>query len=269
MKTLRMNNGLDIPILGSGTNTFGKEGHAYMGAINNDTGALESALKLGYTLFDTAIAYRNEAVLGLAIRRSGIDRKSLFLTSKIPPQPENIATDDLVEASVLASLKALETDTLDLYLIHKPWEDLNDILRVWKVLEKQVELGRLKTLGVSNFNQEQLAYLIEHARIKPAINQIESHPGFWQDDLIAFCQKNGVVPEAWGPISKVSDEAKIVLTRIGQAYGKTWAQVALRYQVERDVVVIPKSKDPDRQAQNLDIFDFSLSEADKALIKAL
>ena len=269
MKTLMMNNGLPIPVIGSGTNTFGKEGHAYMGAINNDTTEIENGLKLGYTLWDTAISYRNESVLGLAIKRSGIDRKKLFITSKIPGQPEYTQTDDLVEASILSSLKALDTDYLDLYLIHKPWEDLDDMVRVWKVLEKQVDLGRIKTLGVSNFNKDQLAYLLAHSRIKPAVNQIESHPGFWEDELIEFCQENKVIPEAWGPITRVSDEAKAVLSKIGDQYNKTWVQVVLRYQIERDVIVIPKSKDKLRQAQNLDVFDFNLTDEDKALIRSL
>ncbi len=269
MKTLTLNNGTTIPVLGSGTNTFGKENHDYMGAINHDTTEIEGALHLGYTLFDTAIAYRNESVLALAIQRAGIDRKALFLTSKIPGQPEYMETDKLVEDSVLSSLKALDTAYIDLYLIHHPWEDLNDILRVWKVLENQVDLGRIKTLGVSNFNREQLEYLLDHARIKPAVNQIESHPGFWEDDLIEFCQKAGVAIEAWGPIKKVSDEAKAVLTKIGNHYGKTWAQVILRYQIERDVIVIPKSKDKERQAQNLDIFDFALTPRERARIKKL
>jgi diketogulonate reductase-like aldo/keto reductase len=269
MKTLIMNNGLPIPIIGSGTNTFGKEGNVYMGAINNDTTEIENAMSLGYTLWDTAISYRNESVLGLAIKRSGIDRKKLFITSKIPGQPEYTKTDELVEASVVSSLKALDTDYIDLYLIHRPWEDLQDNVRVWKVLEKQVDLGRIKTLGVSNFNNIQLDYLLKHSRIRPAVNQIESHPGFWEDDLIEFCQKNGVIPQAWGPITRVSDEAKAVLTKIGERYGKTWVQVVLRYQIERDVVVIPKSKDKVRQTQNLNVFDFSLNEADKALIKNL
>ena len=269
MKTLLMNNGLSIPVIGSGTNTFGKEGNAYMGAINNDTTEIENGIALGYTLWDTAISYRNESVLGLAIKRSGISRDQLFITSKIPGQIEYTKTDELVEEAVLSSLKALDTDYIDLYLIHRPWENQEDIVRVWNVLEKQVDLGRIKTLGVSNFNSVQLDYLLKQSRIKPAVNQIESHPGFWEDDLIDFCQKNGVIPEAWGPITRVSDEAKATLTEIGESYGKTWVQIVLRYQIERDVIVIPKSKDKTRQAQNLDVFDFSLTDADKALIKTL
>ncbi|KAF0227309.1 MAG: hypothetical protein FD179_183 [Erysipelotrichaceae bacterium] len=269
MNTITLNTGIKIPLVGSGTNTFGKENHDFKGAINNDTTELESALRVGYSLLDTAVAYRNESVIGLAVKRSGLDRSQVFLTSKIPGSPEYTETDQKVEETIHASLKALDTDYIDLYLIHHPWDNLEDIVRVWKVLENYVDKGILKAIGVSNFKVEHLAYLLEHSRIKPAINQIESHPSLWQDELIKYCQKNNVVVQAWSPIKKVSEEAKAQLEKIGAQYNKTWAQVVLGYQVQRNVVVIPKSTDPIRQKQNLELFDFTLSEADKAIIKTL
>lgn len=269
MKYLTLNTGIQIPLVGSGTNTFGKEKHDYRGVINNDTSEIENALGLGYTLFDTAISYRNERVVALAIKRSGVDRSGLFLTSKIPGESEYTQTDKIVEDAIQSSLKALDTDHIDLYLVHRPWDNLEDVARVWKVLEKHVGNGDLKAIGVSNFNIEQLTFLLAHSTIKPAVNQIESHPGFWQDDIIAFCQKHQVHVEAWGPITRVSEDAKQKLSLIGEKYHKTWVQVVLRYQIERDVIVIPKSTDKSRQQQNLDIFDFELTASDKAIIKSL
>lgn len=269
MNTLTLNNGIQIPIIGCGTNTYGKENRAYQGPITGDTTEIESALTAGYTLFDTAIAYRNEAVLAKGIRKAGVDRSTLFLTSKIPGDPAFIGTDDLVHEHVTNSLKALNTSVIDLYLIHRPWEDLDDVVRVWKALEAEVKQGRLKSIGVSNFTNDQLAYLLDHVTIKPVVNQIESHPGKWNNDQITFGQAHGVAIEAWSPLKGVSDEAKAILTSIGSAYGKSWAQVLLRYQIERHVIVIPKSHDPQRQRDNLAIFDFTLSDSDRQCIQAL
>lgn len=269
MKSLILNNGLSIPMVGCGTNTYGKENRAYQGAINDVTTEIESALEAGYTLFDTAISYRNEAVLAKGIARAGADRKALFLTSKIPGDPGYVGTDAMVHQNVTNSLTALNTDYLDLYLIHRPWDDLADVLRVWKALEHEVTAGRLRSIGVSNFNNDQLAYLLDHATIKPAVNQIESHPGKWNDDQLAFSQAYGVTIEAWSPLKGISDEAKGVLSDIGNSHGKSWAQVLLRYQIERHVVVIPKSHDPQRQRENLDIFDFNLTDDERQRIQKL
>ncbi len=268
MNYLSLNNGIEIPVIGTGTNTFGKENHQFSGVINNTTEEIENALHSGYTLIDTAIAYRNEAVVAMAIKKSGSDRSKLFLTSKIPAAAEYTQSDKHIEDAIESSLKALDTDTIDLYLLHFPLEKNEDNARVWKVLEKYAEKGTLKSIGVSNFNIDQLSYLLDHSKIKPAVNQLQSHPGLWQDDLIEFCQSHQVAVEAWGPISKVSEEAKQKLTLIGEKYHKTWVQVVLRYQIERNVIVIPKSHDKERQKQNLDIFDFSLTDEDKVVIKS-
>ncbi len=268
MKTIELNTGIKIPVVGSGTNTFGKVERDYMGAINNDTTELLDAIDVGYRHFDTAISYRNEAVVGKAIVESGHDRNDFFLTSKIPGEPAYTKSVDAVKKGVESSLQALGTDHIDLYLIHHPWEDLAEVVAVWQVLEDYVDQGILKAIGVSNFQETELTYLLEHSRIKPAVNQIESHPGKWQDELIAFSKSHDVVPEAWSPLK--SDEiAKKVLTDIGRAHGKTWAQVILNYQVDRGVIVIPKSHNKERQQQNLDIFDFTLTEEEKRKIASL
>lgn len=269
MNTLTLNNGITIPILGCGTNTYGKANHTYQGEITGDTTEIESALAAGYTLFDTAIAYRNEAVVAQGIQNAGVDRSTLFLTSKIPGDPAFVGTDERVHHHVSESLKALNTSVIDLYLIHRPWDDLEDVLRVWKALEAEVTKGRIRSIGVSNFNNDQLQFLLDHATLKPAVNQIESHPGKWNDDQIAFGQANGVAIEAWSPLIGVSEDAKATLSAIGSVYGKSWAQVLLRYQIERNVIVIPKSHDPQRQRDNMNVFDFSLSDNDRRRIQAL
>lgn len=269
MKTFRLNTGIDIPVIGSGTNTFGKVDHEYNGAINGDTTELKDAIQLGYRHFDTAISYRNEAVVGKAIKESGIPRAEFFITSKIPGDKEHTKDAAAVKKSVESSLAALETETIDLYLIHHPWDDFAEIAAAWKVLEDYVDQGVLKAIGVSNFQEPELSYLLENSRIKPAVNQVESHPGKWNDPIIAYSLENDVIPEAWGPLTAVNEEAKEKLQQIGDTYGKTWSQVILRYQFERQVITIPKSHNPKHQAANLDIFDFSLTSAEKKIIQGL
>lgn len=269
MKYITLNTGVRIPVIGSGTNTYGKVNRDYMGEINNDTTEIESAVLAGYTHFDTAISYRNESVVALGLKRAGVARESVFITSKLPGKAEYTETDDLVHEGVKQSLEALNTDYIDLYLIHHPWESLDEIVRVWKVLESYVDRNVIRALGVSNFTKEQLEHLLKHARIAPAVNQIESHPGNWNAELTAYSMEKGIVVEAWGPLSRVNEETREILSEIGRRYGKTWAQVILRYQVQRGVVVIPKSHDVKRQALNLEIFDFELTPNEMVQIATL
>lgn len=266
MKTFKMNNGIKIPVIGTGTNTFGKPDGDFYAPVNNDTTELISAIKAGYRLIDTAIMYKNECVIGKAVRESGIPRDQFFITSKIPAEPENIETDEAVQNSIDFSLEELDMDYMDLYLIHHPWDDNADMLRVWRVLEKNVEAGKIKSIGVSNFSNEQLGYLLEHAVIKPVVNQIESHPDNWNNEQISFCLKKKVVPQAWGPLKRISDESMQTLQEIALNYNKTWAQIILNYQITRGVCVIPKSHNAERQEQNLEIFDFDLRKEDRELL---
>lgn len=269
MKTLELNNKVIIPIIGTGTNTFGKANNDYMGEINHNTTELIDALNAGYTLIDTAISYRNESVVALGIKQSGVDRSKLFITSKIPADEVYTKDEESIKNAVESSLKALDTEYIDLYLLHRPLEKNEDNVRVWKELEKYVKKGVLKSIGVSNFKVDQLAYLLEHCEIKPTVNQIESHPGLWNDEIIEYCLKNDIIPEAWSPLKRIPEASMEVLKTLGLKYNKTWAQIVLRYQIERNVIVIPKSHNKDRQIENLNIFDFSLTEEDKKLIKTL
>jgi diketogulonate reductase-like aldo/keto reductase len=269
MKYLTMNNGLKIPVLGTGTNTFGKENRDYFAPITFDTTELRSAISLGYRLIDTAIYYRNEVVIGKAVKESNIDRKEFFIVSKIPEKKENISNDIAVRRSMNQSLFDLDVTYIDLYLMHFPLEKNEDNVRVWRVLETYVDAGLLKSIGVCNFNIEQLTYLLEHARIKPVLHQFQSYPGHHQQHLIDFCKKHNIIPQAYHSIAKTSDEDKELLSAIGNKYNKSWSQVTLNYQISQGMVVIPKSHNPENQRSNIDVFDFELSDEDKEIIKYL
>ena len=269
MKYLKMNNGLEIPVLGTGTNTFGKENNDFFAKITYDTTELRSAIKLGYRLIDTAIMYRNEAVIGKAVKESGIDRSEFFITTKIPAEKENTETNELVHYHIKQSLKELDMDYIDLYLIHFPLETNEENLRVWKVLETFVERGLIKSIGVSNFNEEQLGYLIEHGTIKPVLNQFQSYPGRHQQSLIDYCNANDVIPEAYQSLKKLDDNTKQLLIKMAIKYDKTWSQIILNYQINEGLVVIPKSHNKKHQFENIDVFDFLLTKEDTEIIKGI
>jgi len=269
MEKFTLNNGKEIPVLGIGTNTFGKKDGDFEAEITMDTTELQTAIAAGYRLIDTAIMYRNEAVIGKAVNESSLPREAFFITSKIPNKEEFIKDDAAVQAAIDFSLKELALDYMDLYLIHHPWDDVADMLRVWRVLEKNVQAGKIKSIGVSNFSNEQLGYLLDHATIKPAVNQIQSHPDDWNDDLVAYCLDQGVLPQAWGPLKRISEHSMQKIVALESKYNKTWAQIILNYQINRGVNVIPKSHNADRQKQNLEIFDFKLTAEDQALLKSL
>lgn len=269
MEFVTLNTGIEMPLLGTGTNTYGKLERRYDGEITGDTSELASAIELGYRSIDTAISYRNESVIGDAVKQSGLAREEFFITSKLPGTPEYTASREAVEKGIAFSLSQLQVEYIDLYLIHHPWDNLEEMVQVWKVLEEYVDKGVLKAIGVSNFDVEQLQYLLDHARIKPAVNQVKSHAGNWNDEVIDFGRQHGVVGEAWWPLSGVDEAARAQLTEIGERYGKTWAQVTLRYQVQRGVIVIPKSHNSERQAANINLFDFELTDDEMLLIAKL
>ena len=269
MKYLTMNNGLSIPVLGTGTNTFGKENNDFYGKITYDTKELKSAIELGYRLIDTAIYYRNEAVIGKAVKESNIDRSEFFVTSKIPADKEFIETNERVIYHVEQSLKALDIDYIDLYLIHFPLQTDQENLRVWRVLETFVDKGLIKSIGVSNFNENQLSYLIKHARIKPVLNQFQSYPGKHQQSLIDYCKANDIIPEAYQSFAKIDTQTKEELIELSKSYNKPWSQIVLNYQINQGLVVIPKSHNKKHQLENFDVFDIDLSNKDISIIKKM
>lgn len=223
------------------------------------------ALKAGYRLIDTAAAYGNEEAVGRAIRKSGIPREEIFVTSKLWVQDYGYEKG---KAGLEQSLEKLGLDYLDLYLLHQP---VGDVLGSWKALEEAYQDGKIRAIGVANFYPAPLADFCETVEILPAVDQVELHPFFAQPKALENMKAYGVQPQAWGPLAEGKHNifTHPVLTAIGQKYGKTAAQVALRWNVQRGVSIIPKSVHCDRIKQNLDIWDFQLTEEDMAQIGTL
>ena len=268
MEYITLNNGVKMPIVGTGTNTYGKLNNDYNGALTNEIPELVSALELGYRSIDAAIMYRNEHLVGRVLAESTVPREELFITTKVPASEEYVSSKDATRAAIDNSLKNFQTDYLDLILIHFPIENKEHLKNTWEVFEEYYEAGKLKAIGVSNFEKHHLDELKEFAKVKPAVNQIQINLKQPNKELIAVCKEEGITPVAWGPM-KAEDHQKEVLNEIGKAYNKTGAQVLLRYQIERGVVVIPKSHNPDNQRANLDLFDFELTTADVEKIENL
>lgn len=250
-----LHNGVKMPWLGFGTFKVPK------GDITKK--AVLEALKIGYRHIDTAKIYDNEESVGEAIRESKIPREEIFLVSKV------WNTDQGYESTLEAFHKSLErlgTDYLDLYLIHWP-KDKN--VETWKALEKLYKEKKIRAIGVSNFKIHHLEALIKEAEIIPMVNQVECHPQFPQDELKAYCDEKKIQLEAWGPLMQGQVFDKPLLADLAKKYNKTIAQIALRWQIQRGVVVIPKSTTPSRIKENSEIFDFTISKEDMELIKTL
>lgn len=227
--------------------------------------AVSSALSAGYRLIDTAAAYLNEEAVGAAIRKSGVPREEVFVTTKLWIQDYGYEN---AKKAFRLSLEKLGLDYLDLYLLHQP---MGDYYGSWRALEELYEEGKIRAIGVCNFYPERLADLCLNAKIAPMVNQVELHPFFAQTGALETMKEFGVRPQAWGPMAegKFGIFTNPVLTKIGGKYGKTAAQVALRWNIERGVIIIPKSTHEERIRENLDIWDFSLTEEDMAAIAAL
>lgn len=227
--------------------------------------AVLDAIASGCRLIDTAAAYGNEEAVGAAVKKCGLPREELFITTKLWVQDTSY---EGAKAAFQTSLDKLGLDYLDLYLIHQP---MGDYYGAWRAMEELYKEGRIKAIGVCNCYPHVLADLCETVEIKPMVNQVELHPFFQQEDALALMREYGVVPEAWGPFAEGNHGifTHPVLTAIGRKYGKSAAQAALRWNVQRGVVVIPKSVHRDRMEQNMDIWDFSLSDEDMAEIAKL
>lgn len=227
--------------------------------------AVTDALAAGYRLIDTAAAYFNEEAVGAAVKKSGVPREELFITTKLWIQD---AGYENAKKAFQVSLDKLGLDYVDLYLIHQP---MNDYYGSWRAMEELYEEGKVRAIGVCNFYPERLADLCLNARIRPMVNQVELHPFFAQAGALATMKEFGVQPEAWGPMAegKHGIFTHPVLTEIGAKYGKTAAQVALKWNAQRGVVIIPKSVHKERMEENLNIWDFRLSDEDMEAIGAL
>ncbi len=223
------------------------------------------AIASGYRLIDTAAAYMNEEAVGKAIAKCGVPREELFITTKLWVQD---AGYEAAKRAIQTSLHKLGLDYLDLYLLHQP---MADYIGAYRAMEEAYKEGKLKAIGVCNFYPARLADLCETVEVTPAVNQVELHPFFQQENALALMKEYGVIPEAWGPFAEGNHGifTHPVLTKIGEKYGKSAAQAALRWNVQRGVVVIPKSVHKNRMEQNMDIWDFELSDEDMAEIAKL
>ena len=253
--TITLKNGIEMPRLGLGL---------YQASGDETVSAITDATAMGYHLFDTASAYKNEEQVGEGIRSCGIPREQLFVTTKIWNTAQRIGN---VEGAFERSLDRLGLDYVDLYLVH--WPVPGCYLDTWHVLEEIYKSGRVKAIGVSNFNQFQLDDLLMHSGIVPAVNQIEYHPLFCQDELRHFCQKNGIVVQAYSPLARGAYLDRDVLVHIAEKHHRSVAQVVLRWILQKCVCVIPKTVRTDRLLENSQIFDFELDEVEMATIDSL
>jgi 2,5-diketo-D-gluconate reductase A len=253
---ITLNNGVRIPILGFGV---------YQIPAEQTEQAVTDALAAGYRHIDTAAAYANEEAVGRAIENSGIPREELFVTTKLWVSD---AGEDRAKRAFEKSLQRLGLDHLDLYLIHQPF---GDYYGSWRAMEQLHREGVIKAIGVSNFYPDRLVDLVDHNEITPAINQIETHPYFQRADYQELMRERGVQIESWGPFAEGRNNlfSDPVLSEIGTAHGKSVAQVVLRWLIQRDVVVIPKSVRADRMAENIDVFDFQLTDDEMTRIAAM
>lgn len=257
MQQVTLNNGVEMPILGFGV--------FQVPDLEECERSVSEALEVGYRLLDTAAAYENEEAVGKAIQKSGVARRELFVTTKLWVQD---AGYESAKRAFQRSLDRLRLDYLDLYLIHQPF---GDVYCAWRAMEELYREGRIKAIGVSNFQPDRLMDLIVHNDVTPAVNQIETHPFNQQVETQRFLQKNNVQIESWGPFAEGKNNIfhNDVLLSIAAKHGKSVAQVILRWLMQRSVVAIPKSVHKERIAENFDVLDFKLSAEDMSAIAAL
>ncbi|MDQ0045782.1 diketogulonate reductase-like aldo/keto reductase [Paenibacillus polymyxa] len=257
MQTVTLNNGVKMPIIGFGV-------YQVPDAVECENAVYE-ALMAGYRLIDTAAGYLNEEAVGRAIKRSGVPREQLFITTKLWVQD---AGYESAKHAFAKSLKKLQLDYLDLYLIHQPF---GDYYGAWRAMEDLYREGKIRAIGVSNFLPDRLMDLIVHNEIVPAVNQIETHPFYQQTESAAFMKEHGVQHQSWAPFAEGLNNMfkNEVLVSIAEKHNKSVAQVVLRWLVQREVVVIPKSVSKERIVENFNIFDFELSADDIEQISAL
>lgn len=256
MEYTTLNNGVKMPRLGYGV---------YQVTSEECERCVLDAISVGYRAIDTAQSYGNEDAVGSAVQKSGVPRDELFLTTKIWISN---AGYEKAKASINSSLQRLKTDYIDLLLIHQPF---GDYYGAYRAMEEAYKAGKLRAIGVSNFYPDRLIDLCQFARVTPAVNQVETHVFHQQKTAHEYMKKYGVQHESWGPFAEGRKDffSNPVLTEIGAKYGKTSAQTALRFLLQSDVVVIPKSTHKERMAQNIDVFDFTLSNEDMQSIAAL
>lgn len=253
-----LNNGLKIPVLGLGVFRMDDEKEAYK--------SIRKAIDLGYRHIDTAMIYENEEPVGKAIRESGVDRADFFVTTKL--WIDDIKNDNAQNA-LDTSLRKLGLDYVDLYLVHWPIKD--KYVSIWKDMEKIAATDKVRAVGVSNYQENHIKEILDLRSLVSAVNQIELHPYLSQNDLVEFCTQHNIKIESWSPLcankNNLLDEQ--ILKDLANKYSKTPAQIVLRWNIERGLIVIPKSSNPGRQRENIDLFDFSLTAEDIEKVNSL
>ncbi len=252
-----LNNGVEIPALGFGV--------WQMEDLKECENAVIKAIQTGYRMIDTAAIYQNETAVGAAVKNSGVNRDELFITSKVWVQDHGY---EKAKSAFQRTLDRLQMDYLDMYLIHWPY---GDFLGAWKALEELYQQGKIKAIGVCNFTVEKLEELKANSTVLPVINQIELHPVFQQKELQVYDRENNIVTQPWSPLGNgnanlLNNEA---LKAVAEKYGKTVAQVILRWHLQEGFVVIPKSVTPSRIEENFNVFDFELTENEMNIVRSL
>ncbi|HTY09628.1 MAG TPA: aldo/keto reductase [Bacteroidota bacterium] len=257
MQKVQLNNGLEMPILGFGVFQVTKAGECEE--------AVYEAIRTGYRLIDTAASYGNETEVGKGIKRSGVARDELFITTKLWIEQTGYEN---TKKAFEKSLKNLQSEYLDLYLIHQPYGDVHGS---WRAMEELYREGRVRAIGVSNFQPDRVMDLIVFNKVVPAVNQIETHPFNQQTETAGFLKANGVQIESWGPFAEGRNNLfqNELLVSLAGKYKRSVAQIVLRWLIQRSVVVIPKSVRKERMIENFNVFDFELSSEDMDLIVSL
>lgn len=257
MKNVILNNGVEMPILGFGVFQIADAAECER--------SVRDAIEVGYRMIDTAASYGNEESVGNAIKDSGVPREELFVTTKLWIAD---AGYEKTKAAFDSSMKRLQLDYLDLYLIHQPY---GDVYGSWRAMEEVYKQGRVRAIGVSNFHPDRVMDLMIHNEVPPALDQIETHPFYQRAADHAFLKENNIQHESWASFAEGRNDMfkNEVLVSIGEKYGKSVAQVVLRWLIQRDIVVIPKSVKRERMQENFDVFGFELSQEDIAAIKTL
>lgn len=263
MKTFRLSNGVEIPAVGYGS---------YLSTEGNGKQTIIDALDAGYRYIDTAMFYQNEAEIGEALAEYNIKREDLFLVSKVW---HTMLGREKTLQSFEASLKALGTDYLDMFLIHWPmgldkdtdWLALQT--ETWKLMEELYEAGRVRAIGLSNFLPHHIEPLIKNIKIMPMLDQLELHVGYMQEYALNYLRSKGIVIQAWSPLgrARVLNDERVLA--IAEKHGRSAAQILLRYLLDRDIAVIPKASSPERMKQNLDVFDFRLTEEEISYLSCI